>query len=84
MDRKTDTLIMTIKRFVVFSIYIVNMYHCMMGYQVMGLPLLIVHVHNQRNIYKVARSHVFTEISYYKHTDGFILDNLGLLRVNYS
>lgn len=53
-------------------------------YQVMGLPLLIVHVHNQRNIYKVVRSHVFTKISYYKHTDGFILDNLGLLRVNYS
>lgn len=24
------------------------------------------------------------KISYYKHTDGFILDNLGLLRVNYS
>lgn len=84
MDRKTDTAIMTIKRFVVFSICIVNMYHCMMGYQVMGLPLLIVHVHNQRNIYKVVRSHVFTKISYYKHTDGFILDNLGLLRVNYS
>lgn len=26
LDRKTDTAIMTIKRFVVFSIYIVNMY----------------------------------------------------------
>lgn len=64
-----------------YSQYVLN---CMMGYQVMGLPLLIVHVHNQRNIYKVVRSHVFTKISYYKHTDGFILDNLGLLRVNYS